>query len=125
MKIRQNCVRKFDHPKAFDFVPIENRWSKFSFRHKLLGTRLEKITGSFFWLFAIFVRHLAKEGGKRLANGFLFMEEQKIWDVCLIGCGIIGSATAYSLVKNGCKEIIALEQVKVLSRTYLGRTIDI
>ena len=46
------------------------------------------------------------------------MEEQNYFDAILVGAGIIGSSTAYHLVKNGQKTLI-LEQVLMLYNTSM------
>ena len=46
-------------------------------------------------------------------HGEIEMEEQNYFDAIVVGAGIIGSSTAYHLVKNGQKTLI-LEQVLML-----------
>ena len=46
------------------------------------------------------------------------MEEQNYFDAIVVGAGIIGSSTAYHLVKNGQKTLI-LEQVLMLYNTSM------
>ena len=46
------------------------------------------------------------------------MEEQNYFDAIVVGAGIIGSSTAYHLVKNGQKTLI-LEQVLMLYNTSI------
>ena len=51
-------------------------------------------------------------------HGVIEMEEQNYFDAIVVGAGIIGSSTAYHLVKNGQKTLI-LEQVLMLYNTSL------
>lgn len=46
------------------------------------------------------------------------MEEQNYFDAIVVGAGIIGSSTAYHLVKNGQKTLI-LEQVLMFYNTSM------
>ena len=39
-------------------------------------------------------------------------EEDKCYDVIVVGAGVEGSATAYNLIKNGGGRVLLLEQVR-------------
>ena len=38
--------------------------------------------------------------------------EEEIFDVVVVGAGVIGSVTAYHLIRNGAKRVLLLEQVE-------------
>ena len=39
----------------------------------------------------------------------------ELYDVIVVGAGIVGSATAYHLIKNGAEKVLLLEQVNLPS----------
>ena len=57
-----------------------------------------------------FSRVIDKDALRHFQPGQTVTMAEEIWDCIVVGAGIIGSYTAYHLVRDGCKTLL-LEQV--------------
>ena len=52
------------------------------------------------------------------------MDATRVYDVIVVGAGVVGSATARHLVTTGTKNVLLLEQVRLnTSQSFVGKRI--
>ena len=51
--------------------------------------------------------------------------EQQIYEVAVLGAGVIGSATAYYLASSGTRPVLLLEQVEIRKKLIIPKHTNI